>query len=81
MDDMRDAVLVERLGHGLPVGDVAAHERDLRVRSKPDTSVVSAEVEADDLRAIGGELGASPRADAAERTGDEEPLGHAHAST
>ena len=58
----------------LAVGDVALHERDLGVRRKPEPAVVGAEVEADDLGALRGELGAGPRADAAERAGDEEAL-------
>ena len=81
MDDVRDAVLVEDLRERLAVGDVALHERDLGVGGEPDAPVVGAEVEADDLGALSGELGAGPRADAAERAGDEEPLARAHGST
>jgi hypothetical protein len=80
MDDVRDAVLIECLGQRLAVGDVAAHERDLGIRGKPDATVIVAEVEPDDVCSFSRELAAGPRADAAERTGDEEPLARAHGS-
>ena len=74
MDHVRDPVLVEQAGERLAVDDVALHERDLGIRDEPQAAVVGAEVEADDVDALLGEQRARPRADAAERAGDEEPL-------
>ena len=50
------------------------HDGTLGVGREPQPPVVGAEVEADDLDALLREHGARPRADAAERTGDEEAL-------
>ena len=75
MDHVRDLVLVEQLAEPLAVDDVALDERDLGVRDEPQAAVVGAVVEADDADALLGEQRARPGADAAERAGDEEPLG------
>ena len=74
MDHVRDPVLVEQARERLAVDDVALHERDLGVGDEPQAAVVGAEVEADDVDALLGQQRARPRADAAERAGDEEPL-------
>ena len=63
-----------RPANAFAVGDVALHERDLGVGDEPQAAVVGAEVEADDVDALLGEQRARPRAEAAERAGDEEPL-------
>ena len=74
MDDVRDPVLVEQARECLAVDDVALHERDLGVGRESQPPVVGAEVEPDDVDALLGEQRARPRADAAERTRDEEAL-------
>ncbi len=76
MEHVRDLVLVEQPRERLPVDDVALHERNLGVGDEPQAAVVGAEVEADDADALLGQQRARPGADAAERTGDEEPLAH-----
>jgi hypothetical protein len=81
MDDVRDAVLVERVRERVAIGDVAAHERDLDIGCESHPPIVVAEIEPDDLHALGGELRARPGADAAECAGDEKPLGARHGST
>jgi len=80
MDRVRDLVVVEHARERGAVDDVALHEWDLRVRHESEPAIVRAVVEADDVRSFRREQGAGPRANAAERAGDEEPLLGRHGS-
>ena len=69
MDDARDLVLVERALDSVQVGDVAAderHEPGVVAEHEPQPCEVLAEVEADDLVAVGERLPGGPGAEAAE---------------
>ena len=78
MDDARDLVLVECPPERVAVGDVALDERDTRsfvlAEDQPESRVVGAEVEPHRLLAELEERGERPRAEAAERAGDERAL-------
>ncbi len=81
MDDVRDAVLVEHALERREVRDVAGDERHALplagIEDLGEPTVVAAEVEADDRRPFADQLPDGPRADAAQRARDEEPLlGH-----
>jgi len=78
MDHVRDRALVERVLDGREVGDVAAHELDagqlLGAHHQLGAPAVFTEVEGHDRAAFAHELAAAPRADAAERAGEEPAL-------
>jgi hypothetical protein len=74
VDDVRDPVPVQRPVERGSVGDVATHDRNLGVGGEPQSVVRGAEIEADDLDVLRGELRAGPGADAPQRARDEEAL-------
>ena len=78
MDDVRDVVLVERGADGGELGDVAADEGNpgelVARHDEAEAFRVAGEVERDDRDALANEPAHRPRADAAKRAGDEEPL-------
>ena len=75
MHDVRDPVVVERRAEGCSVGHVSRDERDQRPlllgQDEPHACVVRSEIEADRLLAELDERLERPRAEAAERAGDE----------
>ena len=78
VDDVRDPLLVERPLERRQVGDVAGDELDrgelVGGHDLLEPAAVAAEVERDDRRPLADERADRPRADAAERARDEEPL-------
>ena len=80
MHDLRDRVRVESATDGIEVGHIALHEDDARalVRRQDEIEPVRPipEVVADRLVAVVQHGLQAPRAEAAERAGDEDALAH-----
>jgi hypothetical protein len=75
--DARDLLLVERAAESRAVGYVARHARHTRelvlAQDQPEARVVVPQVVADRILALIEQCLERPRADAAERAGDERP--------
>ena len=83
--DVRDLVLVEGVAKGIAVGHVARDQRDplalLFVEDQAKAAVILTEVEADRVFSVFEQRLDRPRADTAERAGDESTATGGHPNT